>query len=128
MSTSAHSQWMHTCRYGFVTYVNKADAEKAISTLDKSEIAGRQINVEAAKPPTAQTPRAPRAAAEPRAPVIGEDGEVIESVAPRKRKPRTKAARGVSFVVRLDVQQLLSSYNMTENKMITTLVLMLKFL
>ena len=58
--------------YGFITFVNEADAVKAVETLDKSEIDGRQINVEMAKPATAPTPRAPRApAAEP---VLGEDG------------------------------------------------------
>ena len=66
--------------YGFITYLNEADAIKAVETLDKSEIDGRQINVEIAKPPTAATPRAPRPAQEL---VLGEDGEPIKR-APRK--------------------------------------------
>lgn len=36
--------------YGFVTFATEAEAQKAVSTLDKKEIAGREINVEGAKP------------------------------------------------------------------------------
>jgi RNA recognition motif-containing protein len=36
--------------YGFVTYATEAEAQKAVSTLDKRELAGREINVESAKP------------------------------------------------------------------------------
>ena len=36
--------------YGFVTYETEAEAQKAISLLNKKEIAGREINVESAKP------------------------------------------------------------------------------
>lgn len=36
--------------YGFVTYATEAEAQKAVQTLDKKEIAGREINVEGAKP------------------------------------------------------------------------------
>lgn len=50
--------------YGFVTFSTEADAIKAVSQLDKSELAGRQINVELAKPPTATAAgRIPKAAA-----------------------------------------------------------------
>ncbi|GAA5865727.1 hypothetical protein JCM1840_003234 [Sporobolomyces johnsonii] len=52
--------------YGFVTYSSEDDAVKAVSQLDKSEIAGRQINVEVAKPMPANggaAARAPRRAA-----------------------------------------------------------------
>lgn len=36
--------------YGFVTYENEADAQKAGSEFDKKELGGREINVELAKP------------------------------------------------------------------------------
>ncbi|GAA5883581.1 hypothetical protein JCM3774_002851 [Rhodotorula dairenensis] len=36
--------------YGFVTFTSESDAAAAVSQLDKSEIAGRQVNVEVAKP------------------------------------------------------------------------------
>lgn len=36
--------------YGFVTFATEAEAQKAVSSLDKKEIAGREINVEGAKP------------------------------------------------------------------------------
>ncbi|KAK4698772.1 hypothetical protein P7C70_g7496, partial [Phenoliferia sp. Uapishka_3] len=83
--------------YGFVTFAEEADALKAISTLDKSEIAGRQINVELAKPPTA-TPagRAPREAAQAAVnsnAVTTEEG-VDGAAAPKARKPRAKRPKG----------------------------------
>ncbi|GAA5983600.1 hypothetical protein JCM10908_000348 [Rhodotorula pacifica] len=53
--------------YGFVTFTSESDAAAAVSQLDKSEIAGRQVNVEVAKPmPTPSTngaASAPRRAA-----------------------------------------------------------------
>lgn len=39
--------------YGFVTYESEADAQKAIQSLNKREILGREINVESAKPQSA---------------------------------------------------------------------------
>ena len=36
--------------YSFVTFSTEAEAQKAVTTLDKKEIAGREINVEVAKP------------------------------------------------------------------------------
>ncbi|PWZ01852.1 hypothetical protein BCV70DRAFT_198133 [Testicularia cyperi] len=36
--------------YGFVTFSSESEAQKAISTLNKREIAGREISVESAKP------------------------------------------------------------------------------
>ncbi|PWN48248.1 RNA-binding domain-containing protein [Violaceomyces palustris] len=39
--------------YGFVTFATEAEAQKAVELLDKKEIAGRQINVESAKPQAA---------------------------------------------------------------------------
>lgn len=38
--------------YGFVTYATESEAQKAVSLLNKREIAGREINVEGAKPQT----------------------------------------------------------------------------
>ncbi|POY74685.1 hypothetical protein BMF94_2447 [Rhodotorula taiwanensis] len=50
--------------YGFVTFTSESDAAAAVSQLDKSEIAGRQVNVEVAKPmPTAGANGAAGAAA-----------------------------------------------------------------
>ncbi|TNY18507.1 hypothetical protein DMC30DRAFT_50938 [Rhodotorula diobovata] len=48
--------------YGFVTYTNEADAAAAVSQLDKTEISGRQVNVEVAKPMPAPGAVAARAA------------------------------------------------------------------
>ncbi|KAL8293680.1 hypothetical protein RQP46_000381 [Phenoliferia psychrophenolica] len=81
--------------YGFVTFTEEADAIKAISTLDKSEIAGRQINVELAKPPTA-TPagRAPREAAQAAINSTATTTEEGAEGAPKARKPRAKRPKG----------------------------------
>lgn len=50
--------------YGFVTFANAEDAEKAVSIADKSEIDGRIINAEIAKPaPGTPGGAIPRAAA-----------------------------------------------------------------
>lgn len=76
-------------RYGFVTFSDEADAIKAVAALDKSEIAGRQVNVELAKPPTA-TARAPRETTQ-----VAADGTVeagVDGAAPRARKPRAKVS------------------------------------
>lgn len=75
--------------YGFITFANEADALSAVATLDKSEIDGRQVNVELAKPASVQVPRTPveKVVAEP---VLGEDGEPIKRAA-------KKSNRGVSF-------------------------------
>ncbi|GAA5850638.1 hypothetical protein JCM8547_001940 [Rhodosporidiobolus lusitaniae] len=85
--------------YGFVTYTSEDDAAKAVSQLDKTEIAGRQVNVEVAKPMPATNgsaaARAPRRAAKKAAELAataetaqeGVAGE--EGAAPKKaRKPR----------------------------------------
>lgn len=45
-----------------MTYTNEADAAAAVSQLDKSEISGRQVNVEVAKPMPAPGAIAARAA------------------------------------------------------------------
>ncbi|GAA5987799.1 hypothetical protein JCM11641_004933 [Rhodosporidiobolus odoratus] len=94
--------------YGFVTYTAEDDAAKAVSQLDKTEISGRQVNVEVAKPmPTngGALARAPRRAAKKAAAtaataetaqegVAGEEAADAEAKAPKKksrkaqRKPR----------------------------------------
>lgn len=81
-------------RYGFVTFGDQAEAEKAVAALDKTEVGGRPINVELAKPQSS-TPRPPREK-KVRAPVeangdaeavVGEDGEAK----PKKKKARVSA-------------------------------------
>ncbi|GAA5893620.1 RNA recognition motif domain-containing protein [Sporobolomyces salmoneus] len=52
--------------YGFVTFPSEEDATKAVSQLDKSEISGRQINVELAKPMPANGNGASAAARAPK--------------------------------------------------------------
>ncbi|PLW44217.1 hypothetical protein PCANC_13426 [Puccinia coronata f. sp. avenae] len=50
--------------YGFVTFVTREDAEKAVAATDKTDIDGRAINVEIAKPaPGTPGGAVPRAAA-----------------------------------------------------------------
>ncbi|GAA6028144.1 hypothetical protein JCM8097_006878 [Rhodosporidiobolus ruineniae] len=96
--------------YGFVTYTSEEDAVKAVSQLDKSEISGRQVNVEVAKPMPAEgsaAARAPRRAAKKAAELAatketaqeglaGEEGEASEpkrkARKPRKRGPRAPRA------------------------------------
>jgi hypothetical protein len=83
--------------YGFVTFPSEDDATKAVSQLDKSEISGRQINVELAKPMPANgsaAARAPKRAAKKAAETAvteetakeGVEGE--EEGQPKKRKAR----------------------------------------
>ncbi|GAA5831743.1 hypothetical protein JCM5353_006620 [Sporobolomyces roseus] len=88
--------------YGFVTFPSEDDATKAVSQLDKSEISGRQINVELAKPMPANggaAARAPKRAAKKAAEtavteetakegVEGEEGEPKKRKARKARKPR----------------------------------------
>ncbi|GAA5925823.1 RNA recognition motif domain-containing protein [Sporobolomyces koalae] len=88
--------------YGFVTFPSEDDAVKAVSQLDKSDISGRQINVELAKPMPANgsaAARAPKKAAKKAAEtaateetakegVEGEEGQVKKRKARKARKPR----------------------------------------
>ncbi|KAM0753380.1 hypothetical protein T439DRAFT_324015 [Meredithblackwellia eburnea MCA 4105] len=74
--------------YGFVTFAAQEDAIKAVSTLDKTEIDGRPINVELAKPPTAARV-AKEAAAEA---ATGEEGE-IKAKKPRNKRRNNKGPR-----------------------------------
>jgi len=46
--------------YGFVEMKTEADAKKAVETMDKKELDGRNINVELAKPRTERGPRTSR--------------------------------------------------------------------
>ena len=43
--------------FGFVTFVNDADADKAISELNEKDFQGRKIVVNEAKPMTERAPR-----------------------------------------------------------------------
>ncbi|GAA6001376.1 hypothetical protein JCM10207_006633 [Rhodosporidiobolus poonsookiae] len=88
--------------YGFVTYESEDAAAAAVSKLDKSEIAGRQVNVEIAKPMPANgsaVARAPRRAAKKAAELAatretaqegfaGEEGAEPTKKARKPRKPR----------------------------------------
>ena len=87
-STTQQLTLLPPSSYGFVTFATEADAQNAIARLDKSEVAGRQINVELAKPPTA-TPagRAPR---EPKAAAASAEGAAPIDGAVKTKKPRPK--------------------------------------
>lgn len=83
--------------YGFVTFLSESSALSAISTLDKSELSGRQINVELAKPPTSSPAgRIPKAAAKAAVENGTTEGEVVtegDGEGPKKaRKPRAKVS------------------------------------
>ncbi|GAA5835473.1 hypothetical protein JCM3766R1_006425, partial [Sporobolomyces carnicolor] len=89
--------------YGFVTFPSEEDATKAVSQLDKSEISGRQINVELAKPmpatsngaASAAAARAPKRAAKKAAETAATEETAKEGLAaqednaqPKKNKAR----------------------------------------
>ena len=82
--------------YGFVTYETAEAAQSAVSQLDKTELQGREINVEVAKPPSAQS--VARRAAAAAAANAGTDGapSAVDGEASKKKKskraPRKKAA------------------------------------
>ena len=46
--------------FGFVTFTNKEDAEKAIAKMNEKEIEGRALKVNEAKPMDPDAPRRPR--------------------------------------------------------------------
>ena|SRR3989344_3050134 len=46
--------------FGFVTFTNKEDAEKAIAKLNDKEVEGRNLKVNEAKPMDPDRPRPPR--------------------------------------------------------------------
>lgn len=92
--------------YGFVTFVKEQDALSAVSALDKFDIAGRQVNVELAKPPSQTAAgRIPRQAAKAAAEqglgaTEGENGEADEGQ--KRRKSRNKSGRvSVGMVVEI---------------------------
>ncbi|KAF9123223.1 hypothetical protein BGW39_009189 [Mortierella sp. 14UC] len=79
--------------YGFVAYETLAQAEQAAVTYNKTELGGREINVEVAKPkveraPKAKTPKQPKAEKE-----ATESGDAAD-VKPRTgRNSRSRASR-----------------------------------
>ena len=46
--------------FGFVTFANKEDAEKAISEMNEKDVQGRALKVSEAKPMDPDAPRRPR--------------------------------------------------------------------
>ncbi|KAM0791461.1 hypothetical protein ACM66B_005915 [Microbotryomycetes sp. NB124-2] len=79
--------------YGFVTFDNEDEATKAVAATDKSELGGRTINVELAKPPSATAAgRIPREAAKAAVEQGLADGEEVAEGQGSKRaaKPRNK--------------------------------------
>lgn len=80
--------------YGFVTFSSEADAIQAVSQLDKSELAGRQINVELAKPPTATAAgRIPKAAAKAAVQQGATEGEQVTEGEAKPKKSKSKKVR-----------------------------------
>ncbi|KAK4054392.1 hypothetical protein OIV83_000886 [Microbotryomycetes sp. JL201] len=77
--------------YGFVTFENEEEATKAVAATDKSELGGRTINVELAKPPSA-TPagRVPKEAAKAAVEQGHAEGEEVAEGIKRTSKPRNK--------------------------------------
>ncbi|KAF9927409.1 hypothetical protein FBU30_003267 [Linnemannia zychae] len=73
--------------YGFVAYETLAQAQHAATTYNKTELGGREINVEVAKPKVERTPAAPKAKT-PKQPKA-ETNEVTESGETADVKPRT---------------------------------------
>ncbi|MBW0519736.1 hypothetical protein O181_059451 [Austropuccinia psidii MF-1] len=101
--------------YGFVTFAAHEDAEKAVVATDKSEIDGRIINVEIAKPTPGTPGGPPRARRVPRPPkahrspskVNGEskaadheeqDNQTDNHITAGGPKPRRPKGRGRRFV------------------------------
>jgi RNA recognition motif-containing protein len=78
--------------YGFVTYSSEAEAHKAVELLNKKEIAGREINVEGAKPQAAAPAEKPAAAAAGEA---DKDGAAARGASTRGRgRGRGRGGRG----------------------------------
>jgi len=73
--------------YGFVAYETLAQAEQAAATYNKSELGGREINVEVAKPKVERAPAAPKAKA-PKQPKA-ETKDTTEGGDAADVKPRT---------------------------------------
>jgi hypothetical protein len=78
--------------YGFVTYSSEAEAHKAVELLNKKEIAGREINVEGAKPQAAAPAEKPATAAAGEA---EKDGAAARGASTRGRgRGRGRGGRG----------------------------------
>lgn len=73
--------------YGFVTFDKAEDAEKAVTAIDKTEIDGRTVNVEIAKPAPG-TPGGPAPRGAKKNGAAGAEGEENGENAPRGSKPR----------------------------------------
>ncbi|GAA5978159.1 hypothetical protein JCM5350_007416 [Sporobolomyces pararoseus] len=83
--------------YGFVTFPSEDDASKAVSQLDKSEISGRQINVELAKPMPANggaAARAPKRAAKKAAETAVTQETAKEGVEGEEKQQEATAGEG----------------------------------
>lgn len=76
--------------YGFVTYESEADAQKAVQTLNKKELSGREINVEGAKPQSDLAKHNDSG----NYTVDGDDGEGKAGRGGRRGRGRGRAARG----------------------------------
>lgn len=90
-----------------MTFPSEEDATKAVSQLDKSEISGRQINVELAKPMPATSngaasaaARAPKRAAKKAAETAATEETAKEGLAAQEdnaQPKKNKARKAVSF-------------------------------
>ncbi|PWO00387.1 RNA-binding domain-containing protein [Tilletiopsis washingtonensis] len=84
--------------YGFVTYSSEAEAHKAVELLNKKEIAGREINVEGAKPQAAAPAEKPATAAAGEA---EKDGAAARGASTRGRgRGRGRGGRGGATAAR----------------------------
>ncbi|SGY20929.1 BQ5605_C016g08170 [Microbotryum silenes-dioicae] len=80
--------------YGFVTFASETEATAAVAALDKSDLQGRQINVELAKPPTESTAgRATREAAQKATDKGLGEGEDAGEAQQGETKPKKRNAR-----------------------------------
>lgn len=70
--------------YGFVTFGSQDDATKAVGAIDKTDIGGRQVNVEIAKPPPVR-PRLTSTSFEKTREAEHEDRVLREDLFPRLR-------------------------------------------
>ncbi|KAJ3063321.1 hypothetical protein HDU99_004880 [Rhizoclosmatium hyalinum] len=77
--------------YGFVSFTTEEAVAKAVETLAKSELNGRVINVDAARPREVKEPQ-PRQPQQQQPEKVNEDGTAAAPAAPKKktRKPRGK--------------------------------------
>jgi len=78
--------------YGFVAYETLVQAEQAASTHDKTELGGRTINVEVAKPKVERAPRTPKEPKEPKEAVEAGDSDEVKPRSSRNVNRRRKAS------------------------------------